>query len=413
MEKVDEQRIRLPHDVMIYILKRLPGKSLVRFKCISKTWYDLIYTVDFNYIHYNHDCLSNQFIIFKRYLRFDGNDRNSIYYNGKNMISFHSNDESFKSIAPNFEYNDNYIGVRIIGPCNGIICISSYRSTVLYNPTLREVLELPPSILPYRPELSHSVELNYCMIMTTGIGFDPSTDDYKVIRILSPREEYEWDDTDNLYKLVSKVEVYNLSTNSWRKFEDLQCLVDPRCCFNVLINGAFHWRGTTLSPIGDYWIVSFNFSCELFQNILFPNGLDIEQLKSLVVLKDSLALICYTEISSLQDMVMDQPIDIWLMKKYSLRESWIKEFTVGPMAIETPLAIWMNDAELMIESNNGKLASCNLLSGEIKELDLSGVPNTLEVVVCKESLISIKKERDKVVLRPLHTCIQVTKTISF
>ncbi|OIT08447.1 PREDICTED: F-box protein CPR30-like [Nicotiana attenuata] len=392
MKEVDGQRDSLPHDVMIDILKRLPVKSLMRFKCLSRTWCDVIYSVDFISIHYNHDCLSNYFTLFKRFIKIDGND--SIYY-GNNMLSFHSNDESFKTIASNIEYIDNYIGVSIVGPCNGIVYISSYRSTALYNPTLREFFELPPSILPHSPDLSPVIELNTCVIMTMGIGFDPNTNDYKVIRILIPFHEYEWEDTDNYYKLVSKVEVYNLSTNSWRKIEDLQCLVDPWRCFNVLINGAFHWRGTNLSPAGDNWIVSFNFSTELFQNILFPEGLDIEPCKSLVVLNESLALICYTNIFYPQNVVTCQSIDIWLMKKYGVRESWIKEFTVGPMVIETPLSVWMNDVELMIESNNGKLASCNLFCGEFKDLNMSGDPNTLEIVVCKESLISIKKEREK------------------
>nr|AIK66489.1 S6a-locus SLFlike1 protein [Petunia integrifolia subsp. inflata] len=392
MEEVDKQRIRVPHDVMIAIFKRLPAKSLMRFKCIFKTWYNLICCPDFISIHYNYQCRSSHFILLKRYDETEKID--SIYY-GINTISFHSNDESLKSVAPNIEYCDNYIGVTITGPCNGIVCISSYRSTVLYNPTLREFFEMPPSILPYSPHLSPGKELNFWVIMTMGIGFDSYTNDYKVTRILSPHEEYEMEDEDNYYKLVSKVEVYNLSTNSWRKIEDLQCLVDPWRCFNVLINGAFHWRGTNISPGDDNWIVSFNFSTELFYNILFPEGLDIEQDKSLVVLNESLALICYTKIFYPENVVINQTIDIWLMKKYPMRESWIKEFRVGPIVIEKPLSIWMNDTELMMESSSGKLASCNLFCGETKDLGMSCVPNTLEVVDCKESLISIIKEREK------------------
>lgn len=53
----------------------------------------------------------------------------------------------------------------------------------------------------------------------------------------------------------------------------------------------------------------------------------------------------------------------------------------------------------MIESKDGKLASCNLLiTKEIKELGMSGIKLTLHVALCKESLISIKREREREVV---------------
>nr|ABR18787.1 class S F-box protein [Nicotiana alata] len=390
MEEVNDQRTKLPYDVMIDIMKRLPAKSVIRIKCVSKTWYYMINSPDFISIHYNYDYPSKHFIVFKRYLEIDAEE--SIYYNGKNMLSVHCNDDSLKSVAPNTEYLDDYIGVNIAGPCNGIVCIGSYRGIVLYNPTLREFWELPPSILPPPPYLSSDKKLNYWMDMTMGIGFDPNTNDYKVVRILRPAHEYTFEDFDNHIRDVSKVEVYNLSTNSWRRIKDLECLVDTLHCSHVFFNGAFHWRRYTKSD--DYFIVSFNFSIESFQMIPSPEGLTDEGRKSLFVLSESLALICFTE-NYPREMLVHQSIDIWVMKKYGVRESWIKEFTVGPMLIKIPLSVWKNDTELMIESNNGKLMSCNLLSQATKDLDMSGVPDTLEAIVCKESLISIKREREK------------------
>ncbi|XP_060191488.1 F-box protein CPR1-like [Lycium barbarum] len=384
---MEEQRIKLLDDVMIDILKRLPAKSLIRFKCVSKIWYSLINTPDFIYIHYNYDSPSHQFIFLKRYLKIEESTE-SIYYNGKHMLSFHSNDESFKSIAPSIEYLDNYIGVNIAGPCNGIVCIASYRGIVLFNPTLREFWELPPSILPTHTNSSPSKDLIYWMDMTMGIGFDTDTNDYKVVRILYPADEYEFEDYDNHDEYVSKVEVYSLSTNCWRKLEDLECIIESLRCCHVLFNRAYHWNAY-LKSAGSC-IISFNFSTESFQKHPYPEGAANTRRASLFVLNQTLAMICFSE-DYPPDVLVLQSIDIWVMKKYCVRESWIKEFTIGPLLIKAPLSVWKNDTELMIECEEGKLVSCNLLSQEMKDLHMSSVPDTLEGFVCKQSLISIKK----------------------
>ncbi|XP_060191162.1 F-box/kelch-repeat protein At3g06240-like [Lycium barbarum] len=357
---MEEQRIKLLDDVMIDISKRLPAKSLIRFKCVSKSWCTMINSPDFISIHYNYDSLSNHFIFRKRYLKIKKSTE-SIYYNGKNMLSLHSNNESFECIAPNIEYLDNYIGVDIAGPCNGIVCFASYRGIILYNPTLREFWELPSSILPPPPHLYPSNKLNYCMSMTIGIGFDPQMNDYMVVRVLDSCYEYEFEDFDNCdkYKHISKVKFYNLSTNYWRELENLEYKTDSSLCSHVLFNRAYDWHGYLKSY--DSCIVSFNFSTKKFQKLPFPDGLVNEGRQSLFVLNQTLALICFTE-NYLRDVLLHQSIDIWVMKKYGVRESWIKEFTVGPMLIKAPLSVWKKDTELMIKSEDGKLVSCHLLS---------------------------------------------------
>ncbi|KAG5568465.1 hypothetical protein H5410_064519, partial [Solanum commersonii] len=150
------------------------------------------------------------------------------------MLSFHSNDESVKPIAPNIEYLENYIRVSIAGVCNGIVCICSYRDTFLYNPTLREFWELPPSILPRLTDLSPGEKLNGWMDLPMGIGFDSKPNNYKVVRILDPSNEYEFEDFDN-------------HTN------------------------AYYWCGYLKAC--DICVVSFDFSTESFQKHPYPEGL--------------------------------------------------------------------------------------------------------------------------------------------
>ncbi|KAK4737328.1 hypothetical protein R3W88_001025 [Solanum pinnatisectum] len=259
MEEVEEKSIiELLDDVMIDILKRLPARSLIRLKCVSKRKYQL-----------------------------------------------------------------------------------------------REFWELPPSILPPLAHLSPTKELAYLVDMTVGIGFDTNTNDYKVVRILDPGNEYEFEDFDNKSKHLSKVEVYYLSTNSWRKVEDLECLIDPLHCSYVLFKRAYHWRGYLKE--GGNCIVTFDFNADLFQKLPYPEGIARNGRESLFVLNQTLALIHFT-VNFPQEVLVDQSIDIWVMKKYGVRESWVKELI---------------------------------------DLHMSCVPNSWEAMLCKESLISIKKERDK------------------
>ncbi|XP_030462546.1 F-box/kelch-repeat protein At3g06240-like [Syzygium oleosum] len=48
----------LPHEIVLEILKRLPVKPLMRFKCVSKSWQCMIDDPDFVAVHLKHSALS-------------------------------------------------------------------------------------------------------------------------------------------------------------------------------------------------------------------------------------------------------------------------------------------------------------------------------------------------------------------
>ena len=102
--------------------------------------------------------------------------------------------------------------VHLLGPCNGIVCITNYSSivtpgrketnpsgTVLCNPSIREFKVVPVPVFTYPPGLKS-------LTVAMGFGFDPYTDDYKVVRIV---HLFEDDDDDNFRHDSLKVEVYN------------------------------------------------------------------------------------------------------------------------------------------------------------------------------------------------------------
>ncbi|NP_001289821.1 S-locus F-box protein type-5 [Solanum lycopersicum] len=132
---------KLPEDVIIYILLRLPVKSLILFTCISKTWYILIRSSTFINLHLNNSkTAKEEFIIFKRSLQVDP-------FQHKTTLSFLFGDD-LKPVIPDLDvpylestFVNDYD--QFIGPCHGLVALISMMNTVLFNPATRNYRLLP------------------------------------------------------------------------------------------------------------------------------------------------------------------------------------------------------------------------------------------------------------------------------
>jgi hypothetical protein len=62
--------------------------------------------------------------------------------------------------------------------------------------------------------------------------------------------------------------------------------------------------------------------------------------------------------------------DIWVMREYGVKESWTKQFVIGPLSgIQFPLGFTMND-ELLMVARDGQLVSYNSNAQEINSLQV-------------------------------------------
>lgn len=186
-----------------------------------------------------------------------------------------------------------------------------------------------------------------------------------------------------------KVAIYNLSTDCWREVDDAGPYIAHFPYFETLFNGAFHWYAYNDFG-GDKCeiILSFNMSSEVFRVIPFPDVcfyLDGNR-KGLAVLNDSLALTLYVP------SLVDAYFDIWVMNEYGVKESWTKQFTIGPLSgIYSPISFWKSE-ELLFEGSNGQLVSCDLNTQKLKEYQVQeGDATTTQVAIYTESLVSIKR----------------------
>ncbi|KAL2464595.1 F-box domain-containing protein [Forsythia ovata] len=150
-----------------------------------------------------------------------------------------------------------------MGPCHGLFCIyDNNEEFFLWNPATREIKDIPKSPIPFQ-------ENKELKITESGFGFDPKTRDYKLIKLVRNRRYYADPFSDY------QVEVYTLSTNSWRKID----VVVPTL-FSIgvrylnqstYMNGMYYWWGESEGEEKEQRvIVCFDMSIEKFEMIPLP-----------------------------------------------------------------------------------------------------------------------------------------------
>ena len=149
-------------EIITEILARLPFKSLLRFRCVCKSWRDIIAASHFVKKHLS--CKKN-----KSRLLFLQKHPQSIDYEVTNKVWDANRELQFPVQFPSCK--SNWHVIRVLGSCNGLICFEFESVGVfLCNPCTRDF-----NMLPEPPTKSKSSDFY-------GFGYDFRTDDYKVVR---------------------------------------------------------------------------------------------------------------------------------------------------------------------------------------------------------------------------------------
>jgi F-box interacting protein len=233
--------------------------------------------------------------------------------------------------------------MRIVGSCNGLICLhkKDLQKPIycILNPILGEFTVLPrPN--PANPSFDWSQE--------TGFGFCPKSKQYKVIRFLL---------TDNR---KTAADIYTVGTKSWRNIGNVP---NPRkkMGFDPFINGSLYWI-TDSNRSGDL-ICSFDLETELTKSVQPPSVFEssgyISKASRIGVgsMRNSLCL-CY--------VYEELHFVVWVMKENGSKSDacWSKLFSIdfasycGLSAKNFPRPIKFVD-----NGDGGELLLlCNLLS---------------------------------------------------
>ncbi|KAH7844594.1 hypothetical protein Vadar_029725 [Vaccinium darrowii] len=196
-------------------------------------------------------------------------------------------------------------GLEVLSSCNGLICFygpGTYNPYVICNPVINEYVIVPQT------EKVLSINVG------SGFGFCSRTNQYKVLRLLSPSKGF-WS------KL--EAEINTLGTNLWRRVGDGPPYLHwySGGCF---LNGALHWIVHDTENCFKS-MCCFNFGKEQFQPFPGPSEfcglrgqLKVDKMK-MGVLKDDLSVFHHST---------NDRLDIWVMKDYAVQESWTNDFII-------------------------------------------------------------------------------------
>ncbi|KAF8016206.1 hypothetical protein BT93_H1653 [Corymbia citriodora subsp. variegata] len=215
----------ISEDVEAEILVRLPVKSLLRFRCVCRRWSSLISSPHFAKTHLQTSASSPRILLAT-------NPPRSV-----SCESLHDDDHAGPEGVPLTRLRSpveapDGCRARIVGYCNGLFCLEydDHRIVVLWNPATGESRDIPNAgHTSHRPTIC-------------GLGYDLSTDDYKILR-------------------------HCRITDAYGRVHDDDFNYRPEV--GTYANGFLHWLVGGRDP----WepkIVSFSMSREKFDDALFP-----------------------------------------------------------------------------------------------------------------------------------------------
>lgn len=300
--------LSLPEEILFDILTRLPIKSLLRCKSLSKDWLQLISNPGFVQLHMEHAKQNKQKILFA---------------SSKSGISNIHSLESETLHSPLVSYNFRLPGALfMVGTCNGLVCLSDYKTiVVLCNPATREHFSILFDKFDVSPD---NFEEEFCL----GFGHDPVSDEYKILRI---DFSYHKSADDDLYTENTNVYVYTLGSKSWRKTES-PFRFDKGIASLPYVSGALH-------------VFERNSDCRLnskqYVSSIIMFDLESEKFKSTPLphtkgegLIPGVFQGCFS-VSAFR--LEGRNVDIWLMKKHGMMESWTKVFSISLTGIQFPV----------------------------------------------------------------------------
>ncbi|KAK9757166.1 hypothetical protein RND81_01G145000 [Saponaria officinalis] len=368
----------LPSEIITdEIFPKLPAKSLVRFKCVSKSYNTLISSSEFIDIHLRQSLSSdaNRLLIVSK-------------ENNPNLYSFdlHSSNSSatVSTIAlPNTLGRWLEGGVSIVGSFNGLLCVGltlyegePHESSVhvLINPSTGVFRKIPYNPLTVEGEFRVSF----------GFGYDDVNNDYKIVRVMENAMGY-WPCSVNGL-MNREVTVYSLNLNKWKLVEFVRRPKYSLDSFQnglLLMNHLLHWvfwnsfsyHIYCFDTRSDKWVTevplmeSFTRSDEWVSDVPLMESFNV---MSLGVIRGCLCV-----------STRNNPwCDVWIMKEYGVKESWIKLFEISGSF----------DFSHILDRKMGKRGPfwCNIGSenyGETEEIE--GIPDFEQACFFKSSLIPI------------------------
>ncbi|XVF65281.1 hypothetical protein PTKIN_Ptkin09bG0235500 [Pterospermum kingtungense] len=270
---------QLPQDIIVNILSRLPVKYLIQLKCVCKPWRSLISDPQFAKLHLAQSKKKNTNFSSHRVLLITL-PLESVACESPSDDDLELDDVvlDFPAAMKKTPDSDELVDdLEIGGSCNGLICIVFENGRIfLYNPTIREATELA---------IDTSSTFDPRGTFFYGLGYDFSTDDYKVVRAGRHSSSDK-----------TEVEILGLKRNTWRRIEETGILLHGVA--GIFLNGALHWLAIRANdPNKMFVIVAFDMVEEKFHELVaIPDNIQEAKHHSMVLTMSGIPYACSVEV---------------------------------------------------------------------------------------------------------------------
>lgn len=374
-------------DLIRRIFIRIPIKLLLRARCVSKSWCQVIDDPVFAQMQYECCQLEQNTLILRA-----SKDSRTVQTTSLYAATGCNSEEGrmiLPSAVPMVKFQTQYHqSIYDYGSCNGLLyfvadCAGQFTKFVVSNPLKSQftILPPPPILMLYGSDSEHTA---------TGLGFDSLTKTFKMVytnkKLGSPH--------------LRVTLVHTLGTTSWREVPSVLAYYCKPIDYNnsVFVHGFLHWM-TDPSKMKNCegQILAFDVSKETFK-VFTPPEISFKEHRRyyrILDIKGNLGLL---------DLSHRVEFDIWIMDHEKL--SWSKEYiidmtVVGNIYVNSTnfIGLWKRDEILFCVCNRDlsrpKHWSYCMRTGIVKECEDQGADTTVySLYSVKGSLISFPPSRE-------------------
>lgn len=282
----------MPSEIIIEILSRLPVRTIIRCKCVRKSWLALLETQEFAKSNLRYATPGLALIDFNSNLN--------------KILEFNDDGQNHRHVklpcrlVTNFSLPAKYGWIG--GSVNGLLFLCNLGQpfvVCICNPITRDYIEL---------DCTKECPYSYNKVFVIyGFGVSKIAGQHKVVMIFQ-------DCPSTSDKCVCHV--YTMETNLWRRIPHVSRL--EHHIIAVFLNGNLHWLMLDLKD-SQQRISCFDLETELFSSFSSPLPGRSPITVGLSALWDCLCL-C--------DSSNEDGTTLWLMKEYGVENSWIKYFII-------------------------------------------------------------------------------------
>ncbi|KAL3532589.1 hypothetical protein ACH5RR_006110 [Cinchona calisaya] len=372
----------IPEDVVVAIFLKLPVKSLVQLRCVSKSWLAIIDSPMFIRVHSN-QSLKTSFT--------SSSDIFILSYSSPPCIVDVDDSDFDSHYVTSKELNMNGECVMdLVGYCRGMICLREFSKR---DKTINFIICNPLSRESWKVKILWGWDFGYDDHWV--FVYDHVNDDLKLVTMA--------DDT------IKTIEVYSC----FRSHDDDSCkMMIKKKIDNVFPSPDNHNRNSCVFLDGTnsiHWIAkkcgeddhinhkydqdkivaAFNFETESFYLVPLPEaGGDALRITALGSLKGCLI---FCELSS------DQTIGVWMMKDYGIKESRIRFASLNQVWYMNLIpTAYSKCCRKLLVMRDKKLYWYHLDKKNWRKIQFSGFPNSYiwNTSVCSTSLVRLKAQNN-------------------